>query len=117
MRFFFAFIVSCLIGFTGANAMPTEPMIDGQTAPEIVLHMKSPLVSGNSIKLGYDIPYPGYIEFHLFTADGTKIWQNFGVREKGEHYQAVRRDKLDEGATYLYEFWYKGKPYKGKFTN
>ena len=84
---------------------------------DIVLHLKSPLISGNSVKLGYEIPYPGYIEFHLFGPDGEKIWQSFGVRDKGEHYQAIRRDKLETGATYKFEFRYKGKPYPGKFTN
>ena len=86
-------------------------------APEIILNLKPPLVSGNTVKLGYEIPYPGYIEFHLFGPDGTKIWQNFGVRDKGEHYQAIKRSPLEAGATYTYEFWYKGKPYSGTFTN
>ena len=86
------------------------------SSPEIVLHLKQPLISGNSVKLGYEIPYPGYIEFYLFLTDGEKVWQNFGVKDKGEHYQAIRLDKLESGTTYLYEFWYKGKPYKGKFS-
>jgi len=85
--------------------------------PDIVLSLKPPLVSGNAVKLGYQIPYPGYIEFHLFGPDGTKIWQNFTVREKGEYYQSVKRSPLEAGATYRYEFWYKGKPYEGTFTN
>jgi hypothetical protein len=119
MLFFLAFLLSFNVGVHGTKAMPAgaDSPAFSETAPEIVLHMKSPLVSGNSVKLGYEIPYPGYIEFHLFKADGEKIWQNFGVREKGEHYQAVRRDKLNSGETYHYEFWYKGKPYKGKFSN
>lgn len=97
--------------------VPADLQVNESTSPEIVLHLKSPLISGNSVKLGYEIPYPGYIEFHLFGTDGNKIWAAFGVREKGEHYQAIRRDKLESGVTYAYEFWYKGKPYKGKFTN
>ncbi len=85
------------------------------TAPEIILNLKPPLVQGNSVKLGYEIPYPGYIEFYLFGPDKQKIWQNFGVQDKGEHYQSVRRDPLEAGATYTFEFWYKGKPYRGSF--
>lgn len=114
------FLLSILFSFQlhAHNPLPVKAMDTVEYAgPEIVLNLKTPLVSGNSVKLGYQIPYPGYIEFHLFGPDGTKIWQNFGVQEKGEHYQAIRRDKLEAGATYTYEFWYKGKPYPGKFTN
>ena len=96
---------------------PVPQEVPGPGDSDIVMHLKSPLVAGSSVKLGYEIPYPGYIEFHLFGPDGEKIWQNFGVREKGEHYQALKRDKLEDGVTYTYEFWYKGKPYPGKFTN
>ena len=84
-------------------------------APEIILHLKPPLVQGNSVKLGYEIPYPGYIEFYLFGPDKQKIWQNFGVQDKGEHYQSIKREPLESGATYYFEFWYKGKPYGGSF--
>lgn len=97
----------------GAPVAELSPVV----APEIILHLKPPLVQGNSVKLGYEIPYPGYIEFHLFNSEGQKIWQNFGVQEKGEHYQAIKRSPLEDGATYTYEFWYKGKPYQGSFTN
>jgi hypothetical protein len=85
-------------------------------SPEIALHLETPLVSGNSVKLGYEIPYPGYIEFHLFDAAGTQIWVDYGVREKGKNYQALRKDKLTAGQTYNFQFWYKGKPYEGKFS-
>lgn len=95
----------------------TQVEMSTVVAPEIILSLKPPLVQGNSVKLGYEIPYPGYIEFHLFDPEGKKIWQNFGVQEKGEHYQAVKRAPLEAGATYTFEFWYKGKPYKGSFTN
>lgn len=102
-----------------ANNVPNLPVqlsgiADG--SPEIVLNMKPPIVTGAGVKLGYDIPYPGYIEFHLFNDKDEKIWVDYGVREKGEHYQSLRRDKLTEGTTYHFEFWYKGKPYPGKFT-
>lgn len=85
-------------------------------APEIVLHLRPAMVSGNSVKLPYEIPYPGYIEFYLFDSDKKKIWEDFGVKAKGEHAQALRLDKLEKGKVYHYEFWYKGKPYPGKFT-
>lgn len=85
-------------------------------SPEIALHLQQPLISGNSVKLGYEIPYAGYIEFHLFDAAGTKIWVDYGVREKGVHYQALRKDKLQTGQVYNFQFWYKGKPYEGNFT-
>ena len=113
------FLLGILFAFT-LQAIPNSPTVTEVSpvvAPEIILSLKPPLVQGNSVKLGYEIPYPGYIEFHLFGPDGQKIWQNFGVQEKGEHYQAIKRGPLESGATYTYEFWYKGKPYKGSFTN
>lgn len=102
-----------------ANDVPNLPApLPGisQGSPEIVLNMKPPMVTAAGVKLGYEIPYPGYIEFHLFDENHEKIWAAYGVREKGEHYQALRRDKLKEGSTYHFEFWYKGKPYPGKFS-
>lgn len=115
MATFFAIIFSVFFGAADAPLIGV-PATLSETAPEIVLHLKQPMSSGNSVKLGYEIPYPGYIEFYLFKPDGERIWQNFGVKDKGEHYQAVRLDKLDSGTVYNYEFWYKGKPYKGQFT-
>lgn len=115
-----SFILTLLLSLHLTSAPATIPYAEAQeefASTDIVLHLKSPLISGNSVKLGYEIPFPGYIEFHLFAPNGEKVWQNFGVRDKGEHYQAIRKDKLDSGATYTYEFWYKGKPYPGKFTN
>jgi hypothetical protein len=85
-------------------------------APEIVLHLRPPMVTGAAIKLPYEIPYPGYIEFYLFDSQKKKIWQDFGVKEKGEHAQSLKMDKFEKGKTYHYEFWYKGKPYAGKFS-
>lgn len=115
-----SFIVSILIAWSvTAWAQPgggNDQYGISKGTPEIALHLKQPLVSGNSIKLGYEIPYAGYIEFHLFDAAGTKIWVDYGVREKGEHVQALRVDKLTAGQSYKYEFWYKGKPYPGKFN-
>ena len=96
---------------------PAAEVVTPVVAPEIVLSLKPPLVQGNSVKLGYEIPYPGYIEFYLYGPDKQKIWQNFGVQDKGEHYQAIKRSPLEPGATYTFEFWYKGKPYSGSFTN
>lgn len=85
-------------------------------SPEIVLHLMPAQVTESSVKLGYEIPYAGYIEFHLFDASGTKVWVDYGVREKGKYFQSLRKDKLTSGAQYSYQFWYKGKPYDGKFT-
>ncbi|MEM0997803.1 MAG: hypothetical protein AAGN35_12005 [Bacteroidota bacterium] len=116
MGILYALVFSIVFGTAGLNEVTPQDPSAASTTVDIVLHMKQPLISGNSVKLGYEIPYPGYIEFYLFMADGQKIWQNFGVKEKGEHYQAIRLDKLESGTTYLYEFWYKGKRYKGRFT-
>lgn len=88
-----------------------------QLGPPVVLHIQQELTSGNSIKIGYQIPYDGYIEFDLFNPEGERIWYTAYVREKGDHYQALRKDKLEANETYTYDFRYKGKTYSGKFTN
>ena len=115
MTFLLGIFFALSLQVTPQASAPAE--LSAVVAPEIILNLKPPLVQGNSVKLGYEIPYPGYIEFHLFGPDGQKIWQNFGVQEKGEHYQAIKRSPLEDGVTYTYEFWYKGKPYKGSFKN
>lgn len=85
--------------------------------PEITLHFTSTLVSGNSVKIGYKIPYDGYIEFDLYDPEGERIWYTSYVREKGEYFLALRKDKLESGATYTFDFWYKGQKYPGTFSN
>lgn len=113
-------LITCLIfcaafvGTTNKGLVSAAPVL--RAAPEIVLNLKPPVVSGTTVKLEYEIFYPGYIEFYLFDANKAKIWQDFGVREKGKHAQSLRADKLEKGKVYHFEFWYKGKPYPGKFT-
>ncbi len=112
-------IISILVFLSFPSQMPgggNDQYGISKGSPEIALHLGTPLVSGNSVKLGYQIPYPGYIEFHLFDASGTQIWVDYGVREKGDNFQVLRKDKLTAGATYKFQFWYKGKPYEGKFA-
>ena len=102
---------------------PSAPLlVQGEQNPltvsqEIVLSIQPPLVNGGSVKLGYKIPYPGYVEFRLYGPNDQKIWRNSYVRDKGLHYQTLNGSKLESGVTYKYEFYYKGKAYPGKFTN
>ncbi len=85
--------------------------------PPIVLHIQQSLISGNSVKIGFEIPYDGYIEFDLYDQKGNKVWFTSYVREKGTHYQALRKDKLEENVEYSFDFRYKGETYSGKFLN
>lgn len=85
--------------------------------PEIKLNIKTTLVSGNAVKVGYEIPYEGYLEFHLLDKEGKEIWVNYWVAEKGEHFLPFSRKPLKEGETYDFVFHYKGQEFKGKFTN
>jgi hypothetical protein len=113
-------IVSILITWSVCLwALPVEGNEGFRSTKEsqsIALSLKPPLTSGNSIKLGYEIPYSGYVEFYLYDVTGTKIWADYAVQDKGLHYQSLRMDKLKSGQQYLYEFWYKGIPYPGKFS-
>lgn len=110
---FMLFATLALFGFSPVEKAAT-PAGNG---PEIVLHLTSTLVSGNSIKIGYKIPYDGYIEFDLFDPSGERVWYTSYVREKGEYFLALRRDKLESNAVYSFNFWYKGKKYPGTFNN
>jgi hypothetical protein len=116
MRSMLLFIMLFGSTFLGSAGGTDVVMARESNTPEIVLHLRPPMVTGASIKLPYEIPYPGYIEFYLFDSEKKKIWQDFGVKEKGEHAQSLKSDKFDKGKTYFYEFWYKGKPYPGKFS-
>ena len=113
-------IVSILIAWSMSSWAAPGGGNDGygisKGSPPIALSLKPPLMEGSSVKLVYEIPYAGYIEFHLYDASGAKIWVDYGVMEKGEHAQSLRKDKLTPGMVYSYEFWYKGKPYPGKFN-
>jgi hypothetical protein len=113
-------LITCIFFCLALGGLTTKGLVHAKpnefAAPEIVLNLKPPIVSGATVKLPYEIFYPGYIEFYLFDANMVKIWQDFGVREKGAHAQALRADKLEKGKVYHFEFWYKGKPYPGKFT-
>lgn len=115
-----ALLISILLFWTMAPQATGGGGNDGygisKGSPEISLSLLPAIPSDNAVKLGYVIPYAGYIEFHLFDAKGTKIWVDYYVREKGTYYQSLRKDKLTAGQQYSYQFWYKGKPYEGKFT-
>ena len=115
-----SFLITILLSFT-LNTSPLlyevpEVVTEKNKAPEIALSLKDPLISGESVKISYQIPYPGYIEFFLYNPQGEQVWLNTLVREKGEHIQALNRSKLDKGGIYTFDIWYKGKKYSGKFT-
>ena len=107
---YWAFIPLAWVGHT----TPVRAAI--HVAPEVVLHLMPPMITSTSVKLTYEIPYPGYIEFYLFDSEKKKMWQDFGVKDKGTHAQSLKAEKFEKGKTYFYEFWYKGKPYQGKFS-
>ncbi|MCB9231645.1 MAG: hypothetical protein H6581_08280 [Bacteroidia bacterium] len=111
LTIFLFMITLSFFGFTSEDGNGVS------TSSDITLHFTSTLVSGNSVKIGYKIPYDGYIEFDLFDPGGEKIWYTSYVREKGEYFLALRKDKLEEGVTYTYNFSYKGKKYPGTFNN
>lgn len=110
------------LGFT-SNFVPMENLIsfghktEVLPGPEVVLHLKSTLISGNTVKIGYEIPYPGYIEFLLFDKEGKMLWYNAYVKDKGDHFLAFKREKLESGISYTFTLRYKGKDYPGTFVN
>ena len=99
-----------LIGFF----VPSYATGGGDT-PEIILTIMSTTENSNTVKIGYSIPYPGYVEFSLFDDTDQKIWYTAKVRDRGEWSISLKREKLDSG-TYKYEFNYKGKIVSGQFS-
>ena len=82
---------------------------------DVVLTMKGTVQNSNTVAVSYSIPYPGYVEFVLFNSEGKKIWYGAGVKERGDHSQKLKRDKMEAGTTYSYQLKYKGKTYSGTF--
>lgn len=87
------------------------------TGDAIALSITGTLLNEGSIKIGYKIPYDGYIEFHLYDANDKKVWITSWVKDKGEYYLAINRTKLEAGMEYRFDFIYKGKKFTGKFVN
>lgn len=116
MSFLFTILLSITLHTSPVLSEMPEVVTEKNKAPEIALSLKDPLISGESVKIGYKIPYPGYIEFFLYNPQGEQIWLNTNVKERGEHVQAINRTKLEKGGNYTFAIWYKGKKYTGKFT-
>lgn len=118
------FVMLALVGM-GSKSVPQPERNGGNWAhfedfipsADVVLNLKSTLVSGNTVKIGFEIPYPGYIEFFLFDNTGKRLWYNAYVKDKGEQYLAFKREKLQSGAAYQFTLRYKGKDYPGTFVN
>lgn len=109
-------IVFCL-GFASKAVPDASPSPLNAPAPDVVLNLGTTLISGNTVKIGYQIPYPGYIEFLLLEKGGKMIWYNAYVKDKGEHFLAFKREKLELGVSYNFTIRYKGKDYPGTFLN
>jgi hypothetical protein len=90
---------------------------ESRLGPPIAMNISPAMVSGEYIKIPYEIPYDGYIIFDLFSPEGEKVWEFSSVKLKGTHVQNIKRTPLKAGTQYTYDFWYKGKKYSGKFTN
>ena len=87
---------------------------ENKTLP-IVLYLDAADVQAHQVDIGYEINYPGFLEFHLFDNDGKRIFLTSMVKEKGKHAMRLKKKKLASSKTYSYYFIYKGKQYHGSF--
>jgi hypothetical protein len=114
-------VILAMVGI-GSTSVPENHALNVENqffieSNDVVLNLTGNLISGNTVKIGYKIPYPGYVEFFLFDKTGTRLWYNAYVKDKGDHFLAFKNEKLESGITYNFALRYKGKDYPGSFVN
>jgi len=96
---------------------PGHAQISGTGAGLEGLKLGQVLTEDSLIRITYTIPYSGYVELQLMTANGDPLALTTFVQEPGEHEATLHRGRLVMGQTYRYRLTYKGRTYGGKFVN
>jgi hypothetical protein len=90
-----------------------------QTASEPRLYYKGSAFMQNkeAMLIRYEVNTPGFVELHLFNAEGKKVWIKGKVSEKldSEEFIPVPVKPLESGKRYSFILKYKGKEYSGNF--
>lgn len=105
-----------LLWVLGPVSLPAQP----KSAPR--LYIKGETLRPEYIEIAYEINHAGFVELHLFSPDGRKLWIKGTVSDRGDverimDYIRVPRSPLEAGKRYTYQLKYKGKTYNGSFYN
>ena len=117
MRKLYAIFVPILLatGMGSGNLWAADNLGGENETLPITLYLDGATIQPNLVDIGYEINYPGFLEFHLFNKDGKRIFLTSMVKGKGKHAIKLKKNKLESAHTYTYYFFYKGKEYHGTF--
>jgi hypothetical protein len=106
--FFFSFVLAMAVLF---------PLLTGALSPvEPRLYVNSPENASDYVQVNYEVNMPGFVELHLFSPEGDKLWIKGKVTDRiGMDYIKVPKSPLKAGARYTFILKFKGKDYKGTF--
>jgi hypothetical protein len=81
------------------------------------LYIKGVEMNGPAVEITYEITKPGFVELHLFSPEGEKIWIKGQVTDR-EGFDVIRipRKPLEPGSRYKFILKYKGEDYTSFFT-
>lgn len=75
------------------------------------------IVSGETIKIDYTIPFEGYLEVYILNMKGKRLGTAAFIKPKGRHVARLSRKSLRPGEQYIWLMVYKGGEYTGSFQN
>lgn len=73
------------------------------------------LINDELLKLDFDLPFSGVVEFKLQDTKGHLLWENFYDDPSGHNHITLRLSKLKAGA-YHYDMVFKGNHYQNDFV-
>ncbi|MCB9233914.1 MAG: hypothetical protein H6581_19815 [Bacteroidia bacterium] len=81
--------------------------LPGGESPPAKIDFKGYDNSGSNLGIVYAIPYAGMVEFRIFDAEGTLVWREQYVREKGEHKLNLKQSAFKPNQSYSIQMNYK----------
>ncbi|MDX2282832.1 MAG: hypothetical protein NW241_01660 [Bacteroidia bacterium] len=91
-----------------------EPHVAASLPPR--LYLMGSARKGEFVEVQYEITNPGFVELHLFDAEGKKLWIRGKVTDRaGQDYIQIPTKPLETGKRYSFILKYKGQEYSGSF--
>lgn len=98
--------------FLGSMMLPLIGM--AQSTPR--LYITATDQKPDYVEVKYEITLAGFVELHLISPNGKKIWIKGRVTDrKGVDYIRIPKKPLKAGARYTFILKYKGKDYSSSF--
>lgn len=99
---------------------PLLLMAQPKAAPR--LYIKGETLRPDYVEVGFEINHAGFVELHLFSPEGKRLWIKGTVSDRGDaerimDYIRIPRAPMEAGKRYTYQLKYKGKVYNGSFYN